>query len=74
MHLDSAPGSSIGPSAPRRRIRPADDAVRALASAVVCCQGASLDEAGDMLRHRSRVSRMIYAKLDIEGLVARGAL
>ena len=31
-------------------------------------QGASLDEVGDMLRHRSRASTMIYAKLDIEGL------
>lgn len=31
-------------------------------------QGASLAEVGDMLRHRSRVSTMIYAKLDIEGL------
>ena len=30
--------------------------------------GASLDEVGDMLRHRSRASTMIYAKLDIEGL------
>jgi site-specific recombinase XerD len=31
-------------------------------------KGASLDEIGDMLRHRSRASTMIYAKLDIEGL------
>jgi integrase len=30
--------------------------------------GASLDEVGDMLRHRSRVSTMIYARLDIDGL------
>jgi integrase/recombinase XerD len=30
--------------------------------------GASLDEIGDMLRHRSRMSTMIYAKLDIDGL------
>lgn len=30
--------------------------------------GASLEEVGDMLRHRSRASTMIYAKLDIEGL------
>ena len=30
--------------------------------------GASLDEVGDMLRHRSRSSTMIYARLDIEGL------
>jgi integrase/recombinase XerD len=30
--------------------------------------GASLDEVGDMLRHRSRESTMIYARLDIEGL------
>lgn len=30
--------------------------------------GASLAEIGDMLRHRSRVSTMIYAKLDIDGL------
>jgi site-specific recombinase XerD len=31
-------------------------------------QGASLDEVSDMLRHRSRSSTLIYAKLDIEGL------
>ena len=31
-------------------------------------QGASLAEVGDMLRHRSRASTLIYAKLDIEGL------
>jgi integrase/recombinase XerD len=30
--------------------------------------GASLEEVGDMLRHRSRASTMIYAKLDIDGL------
>lgn len=30
--------------------------------------GASLDEVGDVLRHRSRASTMIYARLDIEGL------
>lgn len=30
--------------------------------------GASLTEIGDMLRHRSRLSTLIYAKLDIEGL------
>lgn len=30
--------------------------------------GASLDEVGDMLRHRSRASTMIYARLDIDGL------
>ena len=30
--------------------------------------GASLDEVGDVLRHRSRSSTMIYARLDIEGL------
>jgi integrase/recombinase XerD len=30
--------------------------------------GASLAEVSDMLRHRSRVSTMIYAKLDIDGL------
>jgi integrase/recombinase XerD len=31
-------------------------------------QGASLAEIGDVLRHRSHRSTMIYAKLDIEGL------
>lgn len=31
-------------------------------------QGATLPEVSDMLRHRSRASTMIYAKLDIEGL------
>jgi integrase/recombinase XerD len=31
-------------------------------------RGASLEEIGDMLRHRSRASTMLYAKLDIEGL------
>jgi site-specific recombinase XerD len=31
-------------------------------------KGASLDEIGDVLRHRSRVSTTIYAKHDIEGL------
>lgn len=31
-------------------------------------RGASLPEVSDMLRHRSRASTMIYAKLDIEGL------
>ena len=31
-------------------------------------RGASLDEVGDMLRHRSRGSTMIYARLEIEGL------
>jgi site-specific recombinase XerD len=31
-------------------------------------RGASLDEIGNMLRHRSRASTMIYAKFDIEGL------
>jgi len=30
--------------------------------------GASLDEVGDVLRHRSRSSTMIYARLDIDGL------
>ncbi len=44
--------------------------------------GASLDEVGDVLRHRSRSSTMIYVRLDIDGLrsiaqpwpVAGGAL
>ena len=31
-------------------------------------RGASLPEVTDMLRHRSRASTMIYAKLDIDGL------
>ena len=31
-------------------------------------KGASLDEVGDMLRHRGRRSTMIYAKVDMEGL------
>jgi site-specific recombinase XerD len=31
-------------------------------------KGASLEEVGDMLRHRSRASTMIYARLDIDGL------
>jgi integrase/recombinase XerD len=31
-------------------------------------KGASLAEVGDMLRHRTRKSTMIYAKLDIDGL------
>jgi site-specific recombinase XerD len=31
-------------------------------------KGASLAEIGDVLRHRSRASTMIYAKLDIDGL------
>lgn len=31
-------------------------------------RGASLDEIGDMLRHRTRASTMIYARLDIDGL------
>ncbi|MEM9765155.1 MAG: tyrosine-type recombinase/integrase, partial [Pseudomonadota bacterium] len=30
--------------------------------------GASLEEIGDVLRHRSRASTMIYARLDIDGL------
>lgn len=30
--------------------------------------GASLDEVGDVLRHRSRSSTMIYARLDLDGL------
>lgn len=30
--------------------------------------GASLEEVGDVLRHRSRTSTMIYARLDIDGL------
>ena len=31
-------------------------------------KGASLDEIGDVLRHRSRMTTMIYAKLDIDAL------
>ncbi len=31
-------------------------------------RGASLPEVSDLLRHRSRASTLIYAKLDIEGL------
>ena len=31
-------------------------------------RGASLEEIGDMLRHRSRASTMIYARMDIDGL------
>jgi site-specific recombinase XerD len=31
-------------------------------------KGASLSEVSDMLRHRSRATTMIYAKLDIDGL------
>lgn len=31
-------------------------------------KGASLEEIGDVLRHRSRASTLIYAKLDVEGL------
>ncbi|MGO9773194.1 MAG: site-specific integrase [Roseiarcus sp.] len=31
-------------------------------------KGASLDEIGDVLRHRARASTMIYAKHDVEGL------
>ena len=30
--------------------------------------GASLDEIGDVLRHRSRMTTTIYAKYDIEAL------
>jgi integrase len=38
-----------------------------LATNLVRC-GASLDEISDMLRHRSRASTMLYARLDIDGL------
>lgn len=31
-------------------------------------RGASLDEVGDVLRHRARSSTMIYARMDVEGL------
>lgn len=31
-------------------------------------RGASLEEIGDTLRHRSRTSTMIYARMDVEGL------
>lgn len=31
-------------------------------------KGASLDEIGDMLRHRARSTTMLYARLDIDGL------
>jgi integrase/recombinase XerD len=31
-------------------------------------KGASLDEIGDVLRHRSRMSTTIYAKHDVEAL------
>jgi len=31
-------------------------------------RGAPLEEIGDMLRHRSRASTMMYAKLDVDGL------
>jgi integrase/recombinase XerD len=31
-------------------------------------RGASLEEIGDMFRHRSRASTMLYARLDIDGL------
>ena len=44
-----------------------------LATAMVA-KGSSLEEVGDVLRHRSHGSTMIYAKVDIEGLrsIARG--
>jgi integrase/recombinase XerD len=31
-------------------------------------RGASLEEISDLLRHRSRTSTMMYARLDIDGL------
>jgi integrase/recombinase XerD len=31
-------------------------------------RGASLEEVGDMLRHRSRAATMLYARLDVDGL------
>ena len=31
-------------------------------------QGATLDEIGDVLRHRTRMTTTIYAKLDIDAL------
>jgi integrase/recombinase XerD len=37
-------------------------------AAALAQRGASLDEIADMLRHHSRSSTMIYAKVDIEGL------
>jgi integrase len=30
--------------------------------------GASIDEVGDVLRHRSRASTMVYVRLDVDGL------
>ena len=33
-------------------------------------RGASMDEIGNMLRHRSRASTMVYAKLDVKSLVS----
>ena len=38
-----------------------------LATNLLRC-GASLEEIGDTLRHRSRASTMIYARMDVEGL------
>ncbi len=35
-------------------------------------RGASLDEVGDVLCHRSRASTMLYAKLDVDGLRSIG--
>ncbi len=37
-------------------------------AAALAHRGASLEEIADMLRHQSRASTLIYAKLDIEGL------